>query len=84
MSGPTARRDLRFGEDALADAFVQANAMRQVRHTIEYDFEDDLEAEEVEKALDLVERILLSAADHLRSKRPDAQARIRKIRPRAE
>jgi hypothetical protein len=72
------------GEVALADAFVQANAMRQVRHAIEYDFEDELETEDVEKALDLVERVLLSGADYLRSNRPDAKPRIRKIRPRAE
>jgi len=67
----------------LADAFVEADTMRSIRHDIQYGYEDDLGPEEMEAALDLVERVLDGAARHIRHRRPDLKNRIKIPRPRS-
>lgn len=77
-----AARHLSAETSALAEAFLEADQMRSVRHEVEYEYENALDLDTVNAALDLVERVLQESARHLRQLRPDLKQRFRQIRPR--
>jgi uncharacterized protein (UPF0332 family) len=66
----------------LQQAFAAAEAMRALRHEVDYGYESTLSLQDVEAAVDLVERLFDRGARHLRARRPSAKQRIRIVRPR--
>jgi hypothetical protein len=76
----TAARHLTTGK--LADAFVNTDQMRSLRHDIEYEYENDLDAETLEAALDHVEMVLQETCKYLRKAKPEMKQRFRQIKPR--
>jgi hypothetical protein len=65
----------------LADALLGINELRSVRHALEYEPEDDVDAETLTRATETARQVLNLGAKHLRSARPEAAKRIHLTKP---
>lgn len=67
-------------EDAdLRSALDEMNGIRTLRHDVEYEPEDDVDAETVAITVAVATRIINGGAHHLRAARPAISARIKKV-----
>ena len=65
----------------LADALLGIDELRSVRHALEYEPEDDMDAETVARAIETGGRVINLGAKHLRAARPAAAKRIHLVKP---
>lgn len=65
----------------LADALLGIDELRSVRHAVEYEPEDEVDAETVARAIAAARQVILLGARHLRAARPDAAKRIHLVKP---
>jgi hypothetical protein len=71
-------------EAQLATALFEANGLRTLRHEVEYDYEDEVDAEVVAKAGHVAERVINLGAKHLRAARASLGKRVKMVKPRTE
>jgi hypothetical protein len=64
----------------LADALLGIDELRSVRHALEYEPEDEVDAETVTRAIDTARQVINLGAKHLRAARPNAARRIHMVR----
>jgi hypothetical protein len=64
----------------LADALLGIDELRSVRHAVEYEPEDDVDAGTVSRAIEAARRVINLGAKHLRAARPDAAKRIHMVK----
>lgn len=58
----------------LVEAIDAMNGLRTLRHEVEYEFQDDVDADAVENGLTFVRTLLTLGAEHLRAARPSLSA----------
>lgn len=67
-------------EDAdLRSALDEMNGIRTLRHDVEYEPEDEVDAETVATTVAVASRIINGGAQHLRAARPSISARLKKV-----
>jgi hypothetical protein len=72
------------GDVGLASALNEMNGLRTLRHTVEYEPEDDVHADAVDAAVHVAEKVIDLGAKHLREARPSLGKRIRMVKPRQQ
>lgn len=64
----------------LAQSLLAADELRSLRHNVQYEPEDEADADAVATAIDTAKQVINLGAKHLRAERPDLGKRLHMVK----